>query len=343
MPKAKGCIKEDTGKVAIAEYELGDPGPGQILVRPTLTTICGSDIHIADHIADVPAGTPMGHEAVGIVEAVGDGVQRHRKGDKVVMSCLQSCGHCTPCTHGEPGICSTFASPMNLVLGAQADLVMMNGADFSAAALPPSVDDKAGVLVTDILSTGFGACERGGVEKGSVVAVFAQGPVGLCATLGASFYGAQRIIAVESIPARIEMAKRFGATDIVAPADAVEEIAELTGGRGVDVAIEALGKQITFSNCCKVARLGGTVSSVGVYGDIDALKIPTDGSFIHRRLVMTLCPGGRERLEYLLRLIDDGKIDPTPLFTHEMGLDRIVDAYDIFREHRDGVMKIALH
>ena len=117
---------------------------------------------------------------------------------------------------------------------------------------------------------------------------------------------------------------------------------ELTGGKGVDVAIEALGEQITFTNCCKVTRLGGTVSSVGVYGGTDVLAIPTDGSFIHRQIAMTLCPGGRDRMEYLLGLIDDGKVDPTPLFTHEMGLDSIVEAYDLYRGHRNGVMKIAI-
>jgi alcohol dehydrogenase len=342
MPKAKGCIKEDTGKVALAEYELADPGPGQVLVRPTLTTICGSDIHITDDIPEVPAGMPMGHEAVGIVEAVGDGVERHKVGDKVVMSCLSSCGHCIPCSDDEPNICETFGSPMNLVLGAQADLVTINGADFSMAALPPSVDDKAGVLISDILSTGFGACERGGVKAGSTVAVFAQGPVGLCATLGAKHYGAERIIVVESIPERVAMAIQFGATDIVSPENAVETILELTSNRGVDVAIEALGKQVTFESCCRVARLGGTVSSIGVYGGIDTLSLPTDGSFIHRRLVTTLCPAGRERLEYLLGLIDSGTVDPTPLFTHDMPLDSIVDAYDLFRSRRDGVMKIAI-
>jgi threonine dehydrogenase-like Zn-dependent dehydrogenase len=330
------------GRVALDEYELGDPGPGQILVRPTLTTICGSDIHIVDHIEDVPVGTPMGHESVGIVEALGEGVERHRVGDKVVVCCLQSCGHCDPCGRNDMNLCETFESPFNLVLGAQADLVMVNGADHSVASLPPSADEKAGVLVSDILSTGFGAAERGGVEAGSTVAVFAQGPVGLCATLGSNYYGADRIIAVESIPERIEMAKRFGATDIVAPEHAVDEIMDMTGGKGVDVAIEALGQQITFTNCCKVTRLGGTVSSVGVYGSTDILAIPTDGSFIHRRITMTLCPGGRERMEYLLGLIDDGKVDPTPLFTHEMGLDSIVEAYDLFRGHRDGVMKVAI-
>ncbi len=342
MPTAKGCVKVEKGTVALTEYELGDPGPGQILVHPTLTTICGSDIHMVDDIPDVPQGTPMGHEAVGIVEAIGDGVNTVAVGDRIVMSCLQSCGECHTCSQGDLSICETFAAPMNLVLGAQADLVMINGADHSVAPLPPSVDDRAGVLVSDVLSTGFGACERGGVRPGSTVAIFAQGPVGLCATLGAKYYGAERIIVVESIPQRIEMARSFGATDVVSPDTAVESILEQTGGRGGDVAIEALGKQITFENCCKVARFGGTISSVGVYGGIDALSLPTDGTFIHRSLVMTFCPAGRERLEFLLGLIDAGRVDPTPLFTHELRLDAVVEAYDLFRSRRDGVMKVAL-
>jgi threonine dehydrogenase-like Zn-dependent dehydrogenase len=343
MPKVRGCIKSDIGAVALADYELGDPGPGQALVRPTLTTICGSDIHIIEDIPEVPAGMPMGHECVGIVEAVGDGVERIAPGDKVVVCCLQSCGHCDPCTHDEMNLCATLGAPMNLVLGAQAEAVLVNGADFSVSPLPPSVDEKAGVLVADVLSTGFGAVERGGVRAGSSVAVFAQGPVGLCATIAAKHYGAERIVAVESIPERVALARRFGATDVVAPETAVEEIRELTGGAGVDVAVEALGKQITFENCCHVARLGGTISSVGVYGGVDRLSLPTDGSFIHRHLVTTFCPAGRARLEYLLGLIDSGAIDPTPMFTHEMALDDIVAAYELFRGRREGVVKIAVH
>jgi threonine dehydrogenase-like Zn-dependent dehydrogenase len=291
---------------------------------------------------DIPDGTPMGHESVGIVEAVGNGVERVKVGEKVVVSCLQSCGECATCSRSDFNICETFAAPMNLVLGAQAELLLVNGADHSVAPLPSSVDDKAGVLVSDILSTGFGACERAGVGPGSTVAIFAQGPVGLCATLGAKYYGAERIIVVESIPERIAMAKNFGATDVVAPETAVDAILELTGGGGADIAIEALGKQVTFENCLKSTRFGGTVSSVGVYGGIDALSLPTDGTFIHRSIVMTLCPAGRDRLEFLLGLIDAGKVDPTPLFTHDLPLASVVQAYDLFRSRSEGVMKVAL-
>ena len=150
------------------------------------------------------------------------------------------------------------------------------------------------------------------------------------------------IIAVEGLPERREMAKRLGATHVVSPGNAHEEIMKITGGRGVDLAVECLGKQETFENCCKVTRLGGTVSSVGVYAGIPSLSLPTDGSFVHRKIVTTFCPAGSERLEFLLDLIQAGKVDPTPMLTHESSLANIVDSYDQFRHRHDGVIKIAI-
>ena len=260
MPHAKVCIKETDGKVALTDLDLPDPGPGQALVRTTLTTICGSDIHILDDIPEIPVGMPMGHEAVGVVEMVGDGVERFQPGDRVLSACLLSCGHCAPCRLGEPQICRTLGAPMNLLFGAQSQAFLVSGADHSMTKIPA----------------------------------------------------------------------------------AVEEFMKLTDGVGVDVAVEALGKQQTFENCCRVTRLGGTVSSVGVYGGISALSLPTDGSFIHRTLVTTLCPTGYERLDYLLRLLEQRKIDPTPMLTHERPLERISEAYEMFRARRDGVIKIAI-
>jgi threonine dehydrogenase-like Zn-dependent dehydrogenase len=342
MPKVKGCSKEDTAKVGLADIELSDPGPGQALIRTTLSTICGSDIHMTDEIDEVPAGMPMGHEGVGIVEAVGEGVSRFKPGDRVVSSCLQSCGDCDECSTIAPGLCSLYGAPMNIVFGAQGEAFMVNGADNTLATVPAGLDDRAAMFVADILSTGFGAIERGEMIPGQTVAIFAQGPVGLCATMGAKHYGAGRIIVVESIPERIELAKRFGADDVVAPETAVAQILEMTDGKGVDLAVEALGKDVTFSNCCKVTRLGGVVSSVGVYSAYDTLPVPTDGSFFHRKIVTTFCPAGSERLVELLNLMERGKVDPTPMLSHSMPLDEIADAYDKFRHRKDGCVKIAL-
>jgi alcohol dehydrogenase len=342
MSTAKVCVKEGKGKVALIDMELADPGPGQALIRTELTTVCGSDIHMLDDFDEVPAGMPMGHEAVGVVEAVGEGVERLRVGDRVVAACLTSCGHCARCEGGDPGVCIEHGAPMNLLFGAQGEAFLLAGADFSAAVLPKTADARAVLFASDIMSTGFGAVERGGVRPGDTVAIFAQGPVGLCATAAAKFHGAGAVFTVESIPERAALARRLGADEVFDPATAVETILERTGGLGVDVAIEALGKQQTLSNCFAVTRMGGTVSSVGVYGGQTAVSVPVDGSFYHRRFVTTLCPVGAERLAYLVDLCDSGKVDLTGLFSHDMPLADIVRAYDMFRDRSDGMIKPAL-
>lgn len=336
------CVKAGPGRVELARIDLPDPGPGQALVRTTLATLCGSDLHIRDDFPEVPAGMPMGHEGVGVVEAVGPGVSRFKPGDRVVACCLQSCGSCDECTTVDPSVCSTHGAPLNLIFGAQGEAFMVGSADHTLAKIPTSVADRDAVLTADVLSTGFGAIERAGVKPGQSVAVFAQGPVGLCATLAAKYCGAEPIIAVESVPARVALAKRLGATHVVDPANAVAEILALTGGKGVHVAVEALGKQETFENCCRSVRFGGVISSVGVYGGIPALSLPTDGSFFHRSIVTTFCPAGSARLEKLLDMIDRGKLDPSPLVTHTMKLGDIVHAYDIFAARKDGCVKIAI-
>lgn len=342
MPNVKACIKEGPGKVAYAEFAVPDPGPGQVLVRTTLTTICGSDIHMVDEFDMIPPGMPMGHESVGIVEAVGEGIETLKVGDRIVAACLTGCGSCERCVDDEPQVCSTHGAPMNLLFGGQAEAFLLNGADFSCTVIPASIDDRQALFASDIMSTGFAAIERAGMKEGQSVAIFAQGPVGLCVTAAAKTYGAGLVIVVEGIPERAAMARRLGADHVVAPANAVEEIMTLTGGRGVDIAVEALGRQATLDSAFAVTRFGGTVSSVGVYGAEGRVSIPIDGSFYHRRFVTTLCPTGRKRLDYLLKLIGDGRVDLTPLFTHAMPLADIARGYDLFRRHADGVIKIAL-
>ncbi len=342
MPTSLTCIKAGQGQVAMQTIPMPDqPGPGQALVRTTLSTVCGSDIHIVDELP-VPPGVPMGHEAVGIVEAVGAGVTAFKPGDRVVVSCLLCCGVCVRCQEGNQQVCQTFAAPNNLLFGAQGEYFLVNGAQTSMAKVPDSLEDEQVIFVGDILSTGFGAIERAGLRTGDTVAIFAQGPVGLCATMAARALGAGLIIAVEGIPERQEMAKRMGADVVVEPNDAVQRIMALTNNVGVDVAVEALGHQATFENACAVTRWGGTVSSVGVYGAFPTLTLPTAGTFLHRRIVTTLCPVGTDRMERLMRLIERGRIDPRPLFTHRMKLEETPAAYERFRKREGGVLKIAL-
>jgi threonine dehydrogenase-like Zn-dependent dehydrogenase len=195
------------------------------------------------------------------------------------------------------------------------------------------------------MSTGFGAVERAGASFGDSVAIFAQGPLGLCATAGARARGCGLIIAVDTVPERLEMSKKLGANVVINPKEKepVAEIMSLTGNTGVDIAIEAVGTQATFEACTRVVRRGGTVSSIGVYGLTPQVSMPTlAASFLHRRIVTTLCPSGRDRLEHLLGLLQNGRVDLTPLLTHTMKLADMPKAYDLFRAKTDGVLKIAI-
>ena len=213
------------------------------------------------------------------------------------------------------------------------------------APVPDGLTDEQVLMCPDIMSTGFSGAESGGVRIGDTVAVFAQGPIGLCATAGARLMGATTIIGVDGVPARLETAKRLGADHVVdfKAVDPVDAITELTGGRGVDVAIEALGTQRTFESCLRVLRPGGTLSSLGVYSC--DLTIPL-GAFAaglgDHRIVTTLCPGGKERMRRLMGVIASGRVDLRPMVTHRFKLDEIEEAYDLFGHQRDGVLKVAI-
>ena len=198
----------------------------------------------------------------------------------------------------------------------------------------------------DIFSTGLCGAESGDIRVGDSVAVFAQGPIGLCATLGAKLRGAALIIGVDSMPERLEMARRFGAnvtSSTINEQDPIAEIKRLTGGRGVDVAIEALGRQETFENALRAIRPGGTLSSLGVYSG--KLVAPYEAFYAglgDQRIVTTLCPGGKERMRRLMAMIEHRRVDLTPLITHRFALDDIQEAFDLFSHQRDGVLKVAL-
>ena len=342
MASSLTCVKLEPRKVGMESIEIPTPGPGQALVRMRLATICGSDIHIVDEIPEVPSGTPMGHEAVAEVVDAGEGVTSFAQGDRVIASCLFGCGVCARCQTGDLQICERYGAPMNLLFGGQGEYYLVPNADLNMAKVPDDLEDEAVLFATDIMSTAFGAIERAELRCGDSVAVFAQGPLGLCVTAAARARGAGLIVAVEAVPARVAMAERFGADRVVAPEDAVATILGMTGGKGVDVAVEALGHQATLESAARVTRLGGVVSSVGVYTKFPTVAVPTDGAFLHRRLVTTLCPCGSDRLRRMMDVVRYGKVDLRPLFTHHMKLADTPAAYDLFRSRRDGVIKVAL-
>jgi threonine dehydrogenase-like Zn-dependent dehydrogenase len=222
--------------------------------------------------------------------------------------------------------------------------VLVPNAQVNLAKIPDSLRDEDVILCPDIMSTGFSAAERGGVRIGDAVAVFAQGPIGLCATAGAKMSGAALVIGIDRVPARLEMAKRMGADVVLnyAEQDVVAEIKRLTGG-GADVAIEALGTQPTFENALRCVHPGGVVSSLGVYSG--HLAVPLDAfaaGLGDHTIVTTLCPGGKERMRRLMNIVAAQRAPFGALVTHSFSLDKIEEAYDLFANQRDGVMKVAI-
>lgn len=340
-------MKTGMGTLEIRESAVPEPGPDEAVLRTQLATVCGSDLHFL-HDFPMPRGVEqvaMGHEAVGTVAALGERVRGFAIGDRVVASCVVGCGECANCLRGQLQTCLTLGripGISNALAGCQGDYFVVPRATINMAPVPESLSDEQAILAGDVFSTGFSAVERAQLETGDTVAVFAQGPVGLCATAGARLHSAGLIIAVEGVPERAELARKLGANTVVDPEGAAQRIRELTGGRGVDVAIEALGRQETFEAALEATRLDGTVSSVGVYATHRSLEVPLGPGFYQRRIVTSLCPGGSDRLRRLFALAEHGTIDLSQLFTHRMPLARTDEAYDLFAHRRDGVVKIAL-
>jgi threonine dehydrogenase-like Zn-dependent dehydrogenase len=353
MAMMRAAVFEKQGSIKLREVPKPKPGVGEALIRVTLTTICGTDVHILRGEYPVRSGLIVGHEPVGVVEEVGPGVIGYERGDRVIVGAITPCGQCRACLSGAPSQCGHMGDGYeaiggwrfgNTINGCQAEFVLVPNAQANLAKIPDTLRDEDVVLCPDIMSTGFSASERAGVRLGDAVAVFAQGPIGLCATAGAKMSGASLVIGIDRVPARLEMAKRMGA-DVVLnyeQQDVVAEIKKLTGG-GVDVAIEALGTQATFENALRAIRPGGTLSSLGVYSG--HLSLPLDAfaaGLGDHTLVTSLCPGGKERMRRLMSVVSAKRAPFEALVTHSFSLDQIEEAYDLFGHQRDGVLKVAI-
>jgi threonine dehydrogenase-like Zn-dependent dehydrogenase len=338
--------------IRIEEMPRPSPGPGEALLRVTLTTICGTDLHILRGEYPVRPGLIIGHEPVGVIAELGAGVTGYEVGDRVLVGAITPCGQCGACLSGHHSQCGHGGGYEaiggwrfgNTIHGAQAEYLVVPNAQANMAKVPDELSDEEVVLLADIASTGFSGAESGQVRIGDSVVVLAQGPIGLCATVGARLMGATLVIGVDGDDTRLAMSKRMGA-DVVLDyrrVDVVDEVKRLTGG-GVDVAIEALGTQQTFESCLRCLRPGGTLSSLGVYSG--KLQMPYDAfaaGLGDHRIVTTLCPGGKERMRRLLEVVRHGRVDLTPLLTHTFPLARIREAYDLFGARRDGVLKVAI-
>jgi alcohol dehydrogenase len=344
----KALVFRGTNHIGIEQVPIPRPGAGEAIIRVTLTTICGTDLHILKGEYVVKPGLIIGHEPVGVIHELGVGVTNYAVGERVLVGAITPCGQCNYCLSGEWSQCGgpiggwKFGNTIN---GAQAEYLLVPNAQANLAKIPDDLSDEQVVLLADIASTGISAAESGDVKIGDTVAIFAQGPIGLCATVGAKLKGAGFVIAVESDPVRSEMAKRMGADLVLdhTTTDVVAEIRRLTDGVGIDVAIEALGTQATFESALRVLRAGGTLSSLGVYsGKLSVALEPFAAGLGDHKIITTLCPGGKERMRRLMQLVRHGRLDLRPLLTHTFSLDQITEAYQLFRDRKDGVIKVAV-
>jgi alcohol dehydrogenase len=351
----KAAIFVEKGRIVLDDKPIPDIRPQDALIRVTTTTICGTDVHILKGEYPVAEGLTIGHEPVGIIEKLGSSVQGFKEGQRVIAGAITPSGwsHACLCGCGSQDGAGTKHGWQaiggwkfgNTIDGCQAEYVCVPDAMANLAPVADDVTDEQVLMCPDIMSTGFAGAETGEIKIGDTVAVFAQGPIGLCATAGAKLMGATTIIVVDTVPARLEMAKRMGADIVVdfKKENPVDAIMRLTDGRGVDVAIEALGTQLTFENALRVIRPGGVLSSLGVYSS--DLKIPLDAfaaGLGNKSIRTTLCPGGKERMRRMLNVISSGRVDLGGLVTHRFKLEQIEEAYDLFANQRDGVLKVAI-
>lgn len=309
------------------------------VVRIVKTTICGTDLHILK--GDLPAvvvGRILGHEGIGVIEELGSGVSRFKKGERVLISCITSCGKCANCRRGMPSHCEKGGWILgNMIDGTQAEFVRIPFADTSLYTIPDGVDEEAMVMLSDILPTAY-ECGvlNGAVKPGDTVAIVGAGPVGLSALLTTQFYSPAKIIVVDLDDNRLEVAKQFGATDVINSADgkAVEKIMAATSGLGVDVAIEAVGIPATFEICERIAGAGGHIANIGVHGTSVPLHLE---SLWSKNLTITTRLVDAVTTSLLLKTVMAGRLKPKQLITHRFALKDILKAYDTFgnagREH----------
>ena len=362
MSMMRAAVFVERGRIELADKPIPDVGPNDALIRITTTTICGTDIHILKGEYPVAKGLTIGHEPVGVIEKLGSAVSGYQEGQRVIAgaicpnfnsyaaqdgvasqdgSYLIASGRC-----GAHGYKATAGWRFgNLIDGTQAEYVLVPDAQGNLAPIPDGLSDEQVLMCPDIMSTGFKGAENAHIRIGDVVAVFAQGPIGLCATAGARLQGASTIIVVDGNDHRLTIAKQMGA-DVTLNfhnCDVVDEIMKLTGGRGVDASIEALGTQGTFESALRVLKPGGTLSSLGVYSSDLSIPLAAFAAGLgDHRINTALCPGGKERMRRLMNVVASGRADFGALVTHHFALADIVAAYDLFANQRDGVLKIAI-
>jgi len=329
----KALVYQAIGKKALVDHAKPEiMAPTDAIVRITRTTICGTDLHILK--GDLPSCEPgriLGHEGVGIVDQVGSSVTVFKPGDHVLISCVSACGKCFYCRKQMYSHCTTGGWILgNTIDGTQAEFVRIPHADMSLYPIPDGADEEALVMLSDILPTSF-ECGvlNGKVEPGSTVAIVGSGPIGLSALLTAQFYSPAQIIMIDLDDNRLDVAKRFGATAVINSGDgkAAEAVMAMTGKRGVDTAIEAVGIPATFELCEKIVTAGGHIANIGVHGKKVDLHLET---LWDRNISITTRLVDTATIPMLFKTVASGKVDPKRLITHRFKFDKILDAYETF-------------
>jgi threonine dehydrogenase-like Zn-dependent dehydrogenase len=327
------------GRVELAEFdEPRVEEPGDAVVRLTLTAICGSDLHVLDGKLPMDVGDPIGHEAVGVVEAVGDGVTRFRTGDRVAIAFLNVCGECWYCRQGESALCGNrtnfgFDASTGGLGGLQADAVRVTRADHNLLAIPDDVDDEHAVFVGDVLTTGWYGVALAEPRPGESVAVIGCGPVGYFAVQAARAMGVETVIGIDPVGERLELVRRQGAIGIdPGDGDVKAAVREATEGRGVDIAVDAVGNLGVFDAARKITRRGGRISVVGVYGDEESVELGMREAWLKtvQLRFAGVCPiqGWWERA---LAAVRAGDVDPIPLISHRLPLEEAQRGYELFQ------------
>ncbi|MGB4151212.1 MAG: NAD(P)-dependent alcohol dehydrogenase [Limnochordia bacterium] len=343
----KAFVMRRIGEVGFIEKDKPACGPNDAVVRATRGLVCTSDVHTVAGAIGERTNLTLGHEAVGIVAEVGSEVKLFKPGDRVCVGAITPIWGSDAAQRGFPSQSGQALGGWmyaNVKDGTFAEYFHVNEADANMALIPDGISDDAAVYCTDMMSTGFAGAENANIPLGGTVAVFAQGPVGLMATAGARMLGAGLIIAVEADPKRQELSRYYGADVIVdfTKEDPVKKIMELTDGQGVDSAIEALGADITFQQAVKVTKPGGTVSNIGYHGSGEFVHIPRlewGVGMANITIVTDLCPGGRVRMERMLRLLQNKRIDPTRLTTHVFPFDEVDKAFELMKTKADNIIK----
>lgn len=348
----KAFVMKAVGEVGIVEKAVPEPGPNEAVVRTTTALVCTSDVHTVRGALPVEPGRTLGHESVGVVHSLGSAVEGFSEGDRVAVGAITPCFQCNFCQRGFHSQCQGLLGGYKFTAqkdGNMAQFFLVNDAQANLARIPDGLSDHQAVYATDMLSTGFMGAEHAELALGETVAVFAQGAVGLSATMGCRLLGAGLIIAVESIPKRQDLARRFGADVVVdyTKGDTVEQIMELTGGEGVDAAVEAFGFPQTWEAALRVTKPGGRISNIGYHGENpEPLAVPLEAfgyGMADKQIYGGLCPGGSGRMRNIFRLMETGKVDPTPMTTHEFGFGEIERAFSMMAAREDGIVKPLIH